>query len=460
VGEHGGKKDLPGTPAGWERSKEIDMRYVIVGGSAAAISAVEAIRSLDEKSEIDLFSDEETPLFSRVLLPYYVAEELSKPLLNFRPADFFEKNNVTAHLGVRVGEVLVQQKSVLAGDGKEYPFDKLLLATGGHPILPRIPGIEKEGISTLKTMADAERIYRMKGNRAVVVGAGSIGVEAAISLKRRGLDEVTLLEQLEQVMPTVFDAEAATIVRRRIEEIGVRVLTGEKAIQFRGNGRVKGVSTDARQIPCNLVVVAVGVKPAAELADQAGIELGAMGGIKVSERLMTSVRDIYAAGDVAETYDIARDRRFLNAIWPCAFEQGRVAGLNMGGRRTVYVGSYRRNSIGNFIGIPAISMGVTRADDHVARKDGDEIAEIQRRTKETYRKLILRNGRVIGAILVGSTQKAGLFSMLLQRQVDVTDFVPTLMSNSLNYLDILPLIRRNADRFMEPEYKELMDTGV
>jgi NAD(P)H-nitrite reductase large subunit len=204
----------------------------------------------------------------------------------------------------------------------------------------------------------------------------------------------------------------------------------------------------------------VGVKPATELADHAGIELGAMGGVKVSERLMTSVRDIYAAGDVAETYDIARGRRFLNAIWPCAFEQGRVAGLNMGGRRTVYAGSYRRNSIGNFIGTPAISMGVTRADDHVERKDGDEIAEIQRRTKETYRKLILRNGRVIGAILVGSTQKAGLFSMLLQRQVDVTEFVPTLMSNSLNYLDILPLIRRNADRFMEPEYKELMDTGV
>jgi NAD(P)H-nitrite reductase large subunit len=209
-----------------------------------------------------------------------------------------------------------------------------------------------------------------------------------------------------------------------------------------------------------MVVVAVGVKPATELADRTGIELGAMGGIRVNERLMTSVRDIYAAGDVAETHDIARDRAFLNAIWPCAFEQGRVAGLNMGGRRTAYVGSYRRNSIGNFIGIPAISIGVTRPDDHVRRKDGDEIHEVKRRTRETYRKLVLRNGRVIGAILVGSTQKAGLFSMLLQRQVDVSDFVPTLLSNSLNYLDILPLIRRNADRFMEPEYKELMDTGV
>jgi len=436
------------------------MRYVIVGGSAAAISAVEAIRSLDQKSEIELFSDEETPLFSRVLLPYYVAEELSKPLLNFRSSDFFEKNNVMAHMGVRVQEVLVDPTAVKAQDGNRYPFDKLLLATGGTPIVPRIPGIRKEGISTLKTMADAEKICHMKGTKAVVIGAGSIGVEASISLKRRGMKEVTLLEQMAHVLPTVFDAEAATIITKRIEEIGVRVLTGEKAVRFIGNGRVAGVVTDAREIECDMVVVAVGVRPAAQLAQKAGIEIGPMGGVKVNERMMTSVRDIYAAGDVAETYDLARDRSFLNAIWPCAFEQGRIAGLNMAGRKTLYPGSFRKNSIGNFIGIPAMSMGATRPDDHVNRQEGDDIREIQRRTKDTYRKLVLKNGRIIGAILVGQTKKAGLFSILLQKRVDVTEFIPKLMSSSLNFLDILPLIRRNADQFTETEYKELMDTGI
>ncbi len=436
------------------------MRHVIVGGSAAAISAVEAIRTLDRQCEIDLFSDEETPLFSRVLLPYYVAEELSKPLLNFRSADFFEIHNVTAHLGVRVEAIRPQCRCAVAADGKTYPFDKLLLATGGHPILPKIPGVDKKGISPLKTMADAERIYRMKATRAVVIGAGSIGVEAAISLRRRGLEEVVLLEQMGHVLPTVFDADAAAIVERRIGEMGVRVRTAERAVRFTGNGHVTGVETDAGTIACDMVVVAVGVKPAAELAEAAGLEMGAMGGIRVNERMMTSAKDIYAAGDVAETHDIARDRPFLNAIWPCAAEQGRVAGLNMGGRRVAYGGSYRRNSIGNFIGIPAISMGVTRADDHVNAQPGDDIREIKRRTREIYRKLVLRNGRIIGAILVGRTQKAGLFSMLLQRQVDVSDFVPVLMGERLSFLDILPLIRRNADRFPEPEYKELMDTGV
>jgi NAD(P)H-nitrite reductase large subunit len=435
------------------------MRYIVVGGSAAAISAVESIRSLDHDSRIDLFSDEETPLFSRVLLPYYVAEELSKPLLKFRTADFFDENTITPHMGVKVTDLNPSAKTVKAADGKEYAFDKLLLATGGKAIVPPIPGVEKEGISTLKTMADAERIYTMKGARAVVIGAGSIGVEACISLTRRGI-KATLLEQLGQVMPTVFDAEAAQIVRKRIEDLGIEVLTGEKALRFRGDRYVTGVSTDTHELPCDMVVLAVGVRPATELAVQAGLTLGDLKGVRVDENMMTSARDIYAAGDVAETHDIARNAWFLNAIWPCAFEQGHFAGLNMAGRPTPYPGSYRRNSIGNFIGIPAISMGVTHAESCVMASDEDEFREIRVRTKDAYKKLVLRNGKIIGAILVGQTQKAGLMSILLRKQVYVADAIPLLMSDRLSFMDLLPILRRNADQFSEPEYKELMDTGL
>ncbi|MBU4120204.1 MAG: FAD-dependent oxidoreductase [Proteobacteria bacterium] len=435
------------------------MRYIIVGGSAAAISAVESIRSLDHESRIDLFSDEETPLFSRVLLPYYVAEELSKPLLNFRTSDFFDEKMVTPHMGVKVTDVNPKDKTIKAADGKEYAFDKLLLATGGKAIVPPIPGIDKEGISTLKTMADAEKILNMKGKRAVVIGAGSIGVEACISLTRRGI-KATLLEQLGQVMPTVFDAEAAAIVQQRIEDLGIEVITGEKALKFTGGKHVRSVVTDTRELPCDMVVLSVGVRPASELALQAGLTLGDMKGIRVDDCLMTSAQDIYAAGDVAETYDIARNTYFLNAIWPCAFEQGNIAGLNMAGQKTLYPGSYRRNSIGNFIGIPAISMGVTHPDACAIQSDEDEFREIRVRTKDSYKKLILKNGKIVGAILVGQTQKAGLMSILLRKQVYVADSIPMLMSDSLSFMDLLPILRRNADQFSEPEYKELMDTGL
>jgi len=435
------------------------MRYIIVGGSAAAISAIEGIRSMDPASSIDVFSDEKTPLFSRVLLPYYIAEQLTKPLLNFRSADFFEKHGVTPHMGVRVREVSAGSKTIETDDGARHPFDRLLLATGGKPLIPPIPGIDKKGVSTLKTMEDAERIYGLQGKRALVIGGGTVGVEAAISLRRRGLS-VSLLEKLGHILPTLFDEEAASLVQRRIEDLGIEVFTGERAVHLRGNGQVKGVVTDRRDIDCDMVVFAVGIQPAVELAEKAGIEIGSKGGIKVDPRMKTSVADIYAAGDVVETFDIARNANSMNAIWPCACEQGRIAGLNMAGKKTLYGGSFRMNSIGNFIGIPAISMGVTHAEACEEYAWGYNFQEIKKRTKDSYWKLVLREGCVIGAILVGQTQKAGLLTMLLKKKIDVSDSIPLLLSDNLNFIDLLPLLRMNADKFPEPEYKELMDTGL
>ena len=437
------------------------MRYVLVGGSAAAVSALEAIRSVDKSGQIDLFSDENVPLFSRVLLPYYVADELSKPLLNFRSADFFEENNINAHIGVRVQKINPDSKTVTADDGNTYEYDKLLLATGGNAITPKIPGVDKDGISTLKTMQDAERIYQFDGDRAVVIGAGSIGVESCISLMRRGF-RVTLLEQLGHVLPTVFDDEAAGIIRGVIEQMGIEVITGERAIEFTGNGRVQSVVTSTGEIECDNVILSVGVRPAVELAEPAGIEIGMMGGITTDSRMLTSCPDIYAAGDVCETFDIARNQSFINAIWPMAVEQGRIAGLNMAGQDRQYAGSVRMNSIGNFIGIPAMSMGVTRSDECSYVDEDCHFQEVKKRTKNTYKKIILKNGCIVGAIFigVGQTQRCGIISILLRRQIEVSDYIQTLISNNLSFMDILPLLRRYGDKFTEPEYKELMDTGL
>jgi len=335
----------------------------------------------------------------------------------------------------------------------------LLLATGGNAIVPKVPGVDKEGISTLKSMQDAERIYHLKGKKAVVIGAGSIGVEASISLMKRGI-EVTLLEQLGHVLPTVFDDEAASIIKKVIEDMGVEVITGERAVRFNGNDNVKSVVTSTGEIDCDLVVLAVGIRPAIELAEQAGIETGSLGGVKTDTQMMTSFPDIYAAGDVCETFDIARNTHFINAIWPMAVEQGRVAGFNMAGQKTRYAGSVRMNSIGNFIGFPAMSMGVTHPGECSYADEDCHFQEIRSRTKNTYKKLVLKNGCIVGAIFVGQTQKFGIMSVLLRKKVDVSDFIPVLMSNNLNFIDLLPLIRRYADKFTESEYKELMDTGL
>jgi NAD(P)H-nitrite reductase large subunit len=137
----------------------------------------------------------------------------------------------------------------------------------------------------------------------------------------------------------------------------------------------------------------------------------------------------------------------INAIWPCAFEQGRVAGLNMAGQEAKYVGSFRMNSL-DIYGLPAVSMGVTRPD-------GDGLHEVKRRTRDTYRKLVLEDGRIVGAIFVGQIQRTGFLSTLLRKRVEVSDYVPYLMSDRSNVADLLPLMRQNAEKFTEIEYREL-----
>ena len=293
-----------------------------------------------------------------------------------------------------------------------------------------------------------------------MIGAGAIGVESAISLSHRGV-KVTLLEQLSRVMPTVFDREAADIIQRRIEAFGIDVVCGERAVEFLGNGSVEGVRTDNREIPCDMVVMGIGVVPNTELAVQAGAAIGSLGGVTVDENMRTSVQNVFAAGDVCETYDLALERKAINAIWLCATEQGKVAGRSMAGVKAVYPGSVRMNSIGNFIGQPAISLGMIAVpSEGTGEESGGKYQEVIRRTKDTYRKLILKDGRLKGAILVGDTQKSGIFSVLIKKQVDVSEFTPILLSHSLSFMDIVPLVRRHADKFFEPEFKELMDTHI
>jgi NAD(P)H-nitrite reductase large subunit len=153
------------------------------------------------------------------------------------------------------------------------------------------------------------------------------------------------------------------------------------------------------------------------------------------------------AGDVAETYDLSTGRMGVNAIWPCACEQGRVAGLNMADKEAKYGGSFRMNSL-DFYGLPVVSMGITRID-------GNGFQQYQRKTKNTYRKLVLKDGCIVGAILVGQIQKAGVFTTLLKKRVNVSNHIPLLMSSKLNFADLLPFTEQNRKKFMEVEYREL-----
>jgi NAD(P)H-nitrite reductase large subunit len=423
------------------------MRYIIIGGSAAGVSAIEAIRALDHTSEIDLFTDEELPLYSRVLLTYYIAGVIPKEELHFRPLEFFEQFNVTPHLAKRVETVSTDSKSIQTEDGENHRFDKLLIATGSAPKVLDIPGVENEGVYGLRNMGHAQEIITRseKTDTVSILGGGLIGLRDGYALAARGM-KVRMIVKSNRVLSQMLDEESSAMVQKRLEEHGIEVRTGRDAIEILGKGHVEGIVLDnGEKIACQMVIVGKGVNPNVELVSGSNIKI--QEGIVADEHMMTNLPDIYVAGDVAETYDITLGKTAMNAIWPCAFEQGRIAGLNMAGHEARYVGSFRMNSL-DIYGLPAVSMGITRPA-------GDGLEEVTRKTRNTYRKLVLEDGRIVGAILVGQIQKAGLLSTLLRKKVKVSDYVPFLMTDRLNVADLLPLMRQYEEKFTEIEFREL-----
>lgn len=423
------------------------MRYVIIGGSAAGISAVEAIRSVDQTSPIELFSSEGTPFYSRVLLSYYIAGAITKEELHFRPLEFFSENKVKAHLGQRVEKVLPESKSIRMEDGREYPFDRLLIATGSSPKILDVPGKDKKGVVVMRNIDHAQEIVNRveEIKTACVLGGGLIGLRTGYALSVRGV-KVKIIVKSNYVLSQMLDKESAEMIEGTMRQHGIDIRTGRDAVEIVGKESVEGIILDdGERINCQLVVIGKGVQPNVDFLSSTPIKINE--GIVADETMMTSVPDIYVAGDVAETYDLTTGRTSVNAIWPCAFEQGRVAGLNMAGKKAKYEGSFRMNSL-DFYGLPVISMGITRID-------GNGFQHFQKKTENTYRKLVLRDGRIVGAILVGQVQKAGILATLLKKRVNVSDIVPLLMSHRLNFAELLPFTQQNRERFTEVEYREL-----
>ena len=423
------------------------MRYIIIGGSAAGISAVEAIRSIDQTSPIELFSSEGTPFYSRVLLSYYIAGVITKEELHFRPLEFFADNKVKAHLGQRVDKVLPESKSIRMEDGREYPFDRLLIASGSSPKIMEVPGKDKKGVVVMRNIDHAQeivnRVEEMK--TACVLGGGLIGLRTGYALSVRGV-KVKIIVKSSHVLSQMLDQESAEMIQGTMRQHGIDIRTGRDAVEIVGKESVEGIILDdGERINCQLVVIGKGVQPNVDFISSTPIKVNE--GIVADETMMTSVPDIYVAGDVAETYDLTTGRTSVNAIWPCAFEQGRVAGLNMAGKKAKYEGSFRMNSL-DFYGLPVISMGITRID-------GNGFQQFQKKTENTYRKLVLKDGRIVGAILVGQVQKAGILATLLKKRVNVSDIIPLLMSHRLNFAELLPFTQQNRERFTEVEYREL-----
>lgn len=424
-------------------------KYVIVGASAAGIGAVEAIREVDPVGTIAVISDEECPQYSRPMISDLVSGKADFGKMMCREHEFWAKNNIQALTGRTATSLNLSDRYVTLDKGDHVNFEKLLIATGGKPFVPKIEGSDKDGVFTFTTLSDAENMLSKleKAESAVVIGAGLIGVSVTEALVKRGL-KVTMVELQDKILSLILDPTASEMVENVIRNAGVTIATDQTVKQIVGkpeNDKVVGgaVLTSGEQVPCDLVIIAIGVIPRTELV--AGTDVKTNRGILVDRSMRTNVQDVYASGDVAEAYDFVIGENRLLPLWPLAQLEGKVAGYNMAGKKADYPGGTAMSAL-KYFGIPIISIGVANP------KNPEAYESLVKHEPERniYRKIVLKDNVIVGVTLVNAIEKAGVLFHLMKNGVNVKKLKQELVSEDF----CLATLPRSLRRKLYPgEYK-------
>ena len=311
------------------------MKVVVIGNGIGGFSAASTIRHLDDRCDVTIISSEKTPLYSACALPDYISGEISREHVFVKSAQDYERAGIRPLFGFEVKEIDPVARKVRMDDGASLPFDKLVLATGSEAI---ILGDRKRGVFKLRTLKDADDILSHGGKMAVVVGAGPIGIEIGIALQSRGYG-VTIVEMMDNVLPLGLDEKGAGKVKSILEEHGIGVFNGERSEKILGKDQVEGIVTNKREMECDTLVWAVGMRPRVDLARQIGMKIGDKGGIRVDPHMETSIPGIYACGDCVESNDVLTGEPYPSLFWHNANRQGSVVARNCAGLAVEYPGS-------------------------------------------------------------------------------------------------------------------------
>lgn len=415
------------------------MNHVIIGNSIAAIGAIRAIRSLDRECGITVISKERYTAYGRPLISYLLGGLITERQMPCVPDGFYEQNNIKLMLNAEVVAVDTKKHTVKLANNDLVKYDSLLIASGGDPFVPPIEGMAgKERIFTFTTWDDAAKLKSIADdiNTAVVIGGGLIGLKAAEGLHLIG-KKVTIVELADRILSAAFDKPAGRIVAKKMKANGIDVITEDTVLRIDGNGSaIEGVLLKSGDyIHCDTVIVAIGVRPAVSFLQGSGIEVNR--GVVVDNHMETSVKGVYAAGDVAEATDFFSAAKNPMPIWPDAYIQGEVAGAAMAGGEKEYEGGLAMNSI-EFFKVPTISMGITNPAD----PEKFEIMVLQDMDTYLYRKIVLKDNHLVGAVLVGNVERAGIFSGLIRDGIDVTPFKELLMEKDFGFIHLPKELRK------------------
>jgi len=396
---------------------DLQMKIVIIGAGAAGISAAETIRKKKSDWEIDLVSDEEFLPYYRPRLIDLLAGKAEKEGIYIHKGGWYKENNIFLHLSKKIVGIDIGNKKVVFADSTQLEYDKLLIATGSYPNSPPIPGVNTEGVFTVRTIRDVLDIREQVKNKrsAVVIGGGLLGLESANSLRQSGLD-VTVVEHSPYILHRQIDEEGSVFLKDCLEKIGIRLLSGcdTKSIS-KGDDSIGIVISGANETEssvADIILVSAGIKIDLSLVRGKGINTN--NGIIVNDNLETNIRGIFAAGDVSE------HRGIIYGLWTTALEQGRIAGENIADGSVVYTGTTPFTKL-KVVGIDLVTLG------DIKDKESKEF-KITDKLKNIYKKKFVKNGIVVGAILLGDTGKMTQIQKLIKEKTNVSGQEQNLLS--------------------------------
>jgi nitrite reductase (NADH) large subunit len=387
---------------------------VIIGNGMAAARLVEELsRHALGRYAIAVIGEEPRLAYNRVLLSSVLAGEVTSREIELKTADWWRTHGVTVRYGCRAAAIDPRRHEIILADGTLMPFKKLVLAIGSRSLRPSLPGIDLPGVLTFRDAADAAMISAASGPgaRAVVIGGGLLGIEAAYGLARGGA-RVTLVHLMDRLMERQLDAPAAALVQEKLSAMGVTIVLNAETALIDGKNRAEAiVLKDGRRLATDLVVVAIGIRPNTELAQAAGIATER--GIVVDDTLETSMPGIYAIGECAQ------HRGICYGLVEPGYEQARVLAQRLSDGDPTYTGSVVATNL-KVSGVNVFSAGNIIGD-------GDETLTLTDPAAGVYKKLIIAQGRLTGAVLIGDTGDGPWYFRLMRTTHDITPLRDTLM---------------------------------
>ena len=383
------------------------MNYVVLGASAAGINAIKVLRELDEKANITLISKDEH-IYSRCMLHHIISEHITLNSLNFVETKFDEKYNISWKKSCTVNNIEIENKEVsILETGEKVKYDKLLIATGASSAMPPIKNLKKaKHVYGLRNIEDAYEIKEKAKDckKIAILGAGLVGIDALIGLLEYKNLDISVIYREPFILNRQLDEYSASVYENKFKELGVKFFKGASVneICMDNNENIIGVVLDDENyIECDMAIVATGVIPNADFINKEFINYDR--GIVIDDNCKTTVKDIFAAGDVVGK----------NAIWPLAVKQGIVAAYNMTGREEKIDDSFVYRNTMNFLGIPTVSLGIV---------DMEEGCIVNVRKDESgYKKFIIKDNVIKGAIIQGDISYVGALTHLIKNNIEIPD---------------------------------------